>query len=140
LPVVFIDRRQRIDDRGEKVVGNHFRIRVGADAGSGPFAGINRPPQVEHGEQRNEPEERPRQEIEPVRQIVLNADREDVAVLFHRAPLPEKIRSRGAGLAEKLLRIILFRWRHPSAAIEHGKCICDVRAGFYTVNRDETKS
>ena len=47
---------------------------------------------IDDREQRHEAEQRPRQEIEPVRQVVLDADAENVPVFFHAKPrLPDEI-------------------------------------------------
>lgn len=41
------------------------------------------PPERDHGEQRDEAEQRPRQVIEAIRQVVLDPDADDVQVFFH---------------------------------------------------------
>ena len=44
---------------------------------------VNGPPQREHGEERNEAEQGPRQIIEAIRQVALQPDADDMEVFFH---------------------------------------------------------
>ncbi len=61
--------------------------RIIADHRASAFAFVNGPPNVKHGHERDQPKERPHQEIEAIRQVVLNPDINDMKVLFHRAHL-----------------------------------------------------
>src|SRR6185369_6765446 len=81
------------------------------DGGPGRFAFVNGAPDVEDGHERDEPEHGSRQKIEPVGQIILDPDVEDVPVLFHR-PL-----TRGSGARSGSINWVLMcsRWCHWSA-------------------------
>jgi hypothetical protein len=83
LPIIFVHGGQRVDDGDEQIIGNHLGERVSADVGIGPFAGVNGAPDINDGDERDETEEGSGEEIEAVREIVLNADVQDVPVLFH---------------------------------------------------------
>ena len=69
--------------RHEQVIGNHLRQREGGDGGVRAFAREDRPPEKQHGDQRDEAEQGARQKIEPVGQVVLNPDVDDVPVFVH---------------------------------------------------------
>jgi hypothetical protein len=64
------------------------------------LAGVDFLPHVKHGDERNEPKHRPRQEVEPVGQIVLNADIDDMPVLLHLAACGLERNARPAGWKE----------------------------------------
>lgn len=83
LPVILIYSGERIDDGDQQVIGNHLGERVGADAGTGTFARVDGAPDVNDGDERNEAEERAGEKVETVREVVLNADVQDMPVLFH---------------------------------------------------------
>ena len=84
LPVVLVHRRKDVHHRDHQVVKNHLRLGESALPPGPPVAAVNRPPQRQHGEQRDEAEQRPRQIIEAVLQVVLKTDADDVQVFFHR--------------------------------------------------------
>ena len=84
LPIVLVDGGQGVDNGHEQVIGDHFGEGVRPDGGPGRFAFINGAPHVEDGHERDEAEHGSRQKIEPVGQIILDPDVEDVPVLFHR--------------------------------------------------------
>lgn len=84
LPIVFVYGCKRVDDGNEQIIGNHLGKRVSANTGIGTFAFKDSAPDVYDGNEWNQAEEGSGQEIEPVREIVLNANIQDVPVLFHR--------------------------------------------------------
>ena len=61
----------------------HLHLHVTAERAPLPFPGVNRAPERQHGKQRDETEQRPRQVIDAIRQVVLNPDADDVPVFFH---------------------------------------------------------
>ena len=61
----------------------HLHLHVTAERAPLPFPGVNRAPERQHGKQRDEAEQRPRQVIDAIRQVVLNPDADDVPVFFH---------------------------------------------------------
>lgn len=83
LPVVFVHCGEGIDDGDEQIIGDHLGEGVGANAGVGTLAGVDGAPDVKDGDEWDETKDRSREEIETVRQIVLNADVEDVPVFSH---------------------------------------------------------
>ena len=83
LPVVLVHRRQHVHDGDEQVVKNHLRLGVTAERAPLPFPGVDGAPERQHGEQRDETEQRSRQVIDAIRQVVLNPDADDVPVFFH---------------------------------------------------------
>ena len=83
LPVVFIHRRQRIDNRDQQVIGNHLRQRVTGDAAARRLAVVDGAPEQDGGGQRHQPECRAEQEVHAIDEHVLNADVDDVPVFFH---------------------------------------------------------
>ena len=78
LPVVLVDRREHVHHGDEQVVKNRFRERP-----AGMLRAADLPPEREHGEQRDEAEQRPRQVIDAIGQVVLQPDADDVQVFFH---------------------------------------------------------
>jgi len=83
LPVILVHRREYVHHGHEQVVKNHLRLAVAAEHAPLPFPRVNRAPKRQHGEQRNETEQRPRQVIDAIRQVVLDPDADDVPVFFH---------------------------------------------------------
>ncbi len=83
LPVVLVHRRQHVHHGHEQVVKNHLRLGVTAERAPLPFPRVNGAPERQHGEKRDEAEQRPRQVIDAIRQVVLNPDADDVPVFFH---------------------------------------------------------
>ncbi len=93
LPVVFVHRRQHVHDGDEEVIENHAGLgEAGLVAGAGVVR-VNRPPERHHREERDEAEQRPREVIEPIREVVLQADVDDVPVFFH-APTAQNLTAR----------------------------------------------
>jgi hypothetical protein len=93
LPIILVHRRQGVDDGRQQVIGNHLSERVSPNHRPHSFAGVNRPPHIEHGDQWNQSEQCPRQKVKPVRQVVLNANINDIPVLFHAISVKSSIRS-----------------------------------------------
>ena len=85
LPIVLVHRRQGVHHGREQVIRDHLRQRIGADRRSRALARVDFLPHVEHGDERDQAEHRPRQEVEPVGQVVLNPDINDMPVFLHRA-------------------------------------------------------
>ena len=86
LPVVFIHRRQHVHHRHHEIIENHLRRGVSGNRRPALLL-INGEPERQHGEQRNEAEQRARQIIDAIRQVALDADADDVPILFH-FPVP----------------------------------------------------
>ena len=83
LPVVFVHRRQHVHYGDHDVIKNHLRLGVAGKRTCAAFRRVNRAPEREHGEERDETEQRPRQVIEAIRQVVLDPDADDVQIFFH---------------------------------------------------------
>src|ERR1039458_4977392 len=85
LPVVFIDRRQHVHHGDEQVIKHHFRLgKTGGSSRAVPVR-VNGLPQRQHGEERDETEQRAREIVEAIRQIALQPDVDDVEIFFHAA-------------------------------------------------------
>ena len=86
LPVILIHRREHIHHRHHQIVKDHLRL---GETGMAPGPGVARvdgAPQREHGEERDETEQRPGQVVEPVGQVVLQPNVDDVQVFSHPRP------------------------------------------------------
>ena len=72
--------------------------------------GVDGPPERQHGEQRNEAEQRARQVIDAIRQVVLDPDADDVPVFFHSFGLYRKSTRKQSDCEWKfLLSITLYQ-------------------------------
>ncbi len=83
LPIVFVYCGEGINDGDEEIIGDHLGEGVSADDGIGAFAFKDGAPDINDGDEWDQAKEGSGEEIEAVREIVLNADIQDVPVLFH---------------------------------------------------------
>ena len=83
LPIVFVYGGEGVNDGDEEIIRDHLGEGIGADNGIRTFSGKDGAPDVNDGDERDEAEEGSSEEIEAVREVVLDADVEDVPVLFH---------------------------------------------------------
>lgn len=83
LPVVFVDGSEGVNDSDEQIIGDHLGETVSPNEGIRTFAFKDGAPDVNDRNEWDEAEEGSGEEIETVREIVLDADVEDVPVLFH---------------------------------------------------------
>jgi hypothetical protein len=73
----------------------------------------DRAPERQHGKQRDEAEQRPRQVIDAIRQVVLNPDADDVPVFSHFFANAAKILPRSANLQVEIFAVRLNLCQHP---------------------------
>ena len=85
LPVVLVDSGEDVHDGHHDVIKNHLRLGVAGERPAVAVRRVDRAPERQHGEQRDETEQRSRQIIEAIRQVALNPDADDVPVFFQRA-------------------------------------------------------
>jgi len=82
LPVVLVHRRQHVHHGDQEIIENHLGRGVAGERRPA-LLGIDGAPERQHGEQRDEAEQRARQVIDAVRQVVLDPDADDMPVFFH---------------------------------------------------------
>ena len=81
LPVVLIDRRERVHDGDQQVIRDHGGQGIAGHFGF--LAAVNGLPEVDGGQERNERDGGAKEEIEAVHEHVLGADFHHMPVLFH---------------------------------------------------------